>query len=115
MNLNDEQKNKAIELRDNLAKDFDPKKAKEFIDNNEAKSWYNDFKLLYEMLTDPNYTLSNSTKLIIMGALAYVILPFDVIPDFIPIIGWIDDAFVLSMTINSVKDEIDRYKREKSE
>ena len=37
MSLNEEQKNKAIELRDKLAKEFDSKKAEEFIENMSSK------------------------------------------------------------------------------
>ena len=115
MGLSEEQKNKAIELRDKLAKDFDKEKAKEFLNDMKSKSWYDDFKLLYEMVTDKSYSISNKTKLIIMGALAYVIFPIDVLPDFIPVIGWLDDIFILNLTIDSIKDEIEAYKRHKIE
>ena len=115
MGLNEAQKNKAIELRDKLAKEFDSKKAKEFIENMKSKSWYEEFKLLYDMVTDNSYIISNKTKLVIMGALAYVIFPVDVIPDFIPVIGWLDDMFVLNLTIDSIKEEIEAYKRHKIE
>ena len=80
------------------------------MDQNRNKSWYEDFALLYKMIRDKEYKLDNKTKLVIAGALAYVVLPVDIIPDFIPIIGWIDDAFVLGFTIKSLREEIDRYK-----
>ncbi len=35
-------------------------------------------------------------KLVLMGALGYVILPFDFMPDVIPGLGWIDDAAVIT-------------------
>jgi Protein of unknown function (DUF1232) len=34
-------------------------------------------------------------KLVGVAAVAYLIWPFDLIPDFIPFIGWLDDAGVL--------------------
>ena len=111
MGLNREQKKKALELRDKLIKDFDPQKAKEFLETMQSKSWFKDFELLYKMITDKNYSISSKTKMVIMGALAYVILPIDILPDFIPVIGWIDDIFVLNMTIDSISEEIENYKK----
>jgi uncharacterized membrane protein YkvA (DUF1232 family) len=34
-------------------------------------------------------------KAMLVGALAYVVLPFDVIPDFLPLIGEVDDVVIL--------------------
>jgi uncharacterized membrane protein YkvA (DUF1232 family) len=36
------------------------------------------------------------------GALAYFILPFDVIPDYLPVIGFTDDAAVLATALRLV-------------
>jgi len=38
----------------------------------------------------------------LMGALAYFVLPFDFIPDMLPIIGFTDDAAVLATAIRLV-------------
>ena len=35
--------------------------------------------------------------LIIAGTLLYLFSPFDISPDFLPIIGWIDDGAVLAL------------------
>ena len=108
--LDESQRHKALILRDELAKSFDEEQAETFIEKNEGRSWYQDFMLLYQMFKDKAYTLDTKTKLTIAGALAYVILPVDIIPDFLPIVGWLDDAFVLGFTINSLSEEIQRYK-----
>jgi uncharacterized membrane protein YkvA (DUF1232 family) len=53
-------------------------------------------------------------KLTLMGALAYFILPIDVIPDFLPIIGYTDDAAVLALAIKIVGDHITAEHRQKA-
>ena len=45
-------------------------------------------------------------KTLIIGALGYLILPVDLIPDFIPVVGWTDDLAALLAVIKMVKDYI---------
>jgi uncharacterized membrane protein YkvA (DUF1232 family) len=42
----------------------------------------------------------------LVGALAYFILPFDAIPDFLPVLGFTDDAAVLATAIKLVASHI---------
>jgi uncharacterized membrane protein YkvA (DUF1232 family) len=42
----------------------------------------------------------------LIGALAYFILPFDFIPDFLPVLGFTDDAAVLATAIRLVATHI---------
>ena len=42
----------------------------------------------------------------LIGALAYFVLPFDVIPDMLPVIGFTDDAAVLATALNLVAAHI---------
>jgi uncharacterized membrane protein YkvA (DUF1232 family) len=44
-------------------------------------------------------------KATLLGAVAYFVLPMDAIPDFIPVIGYTDDAAVLA-AIKVVSDHI---------
>jgi len=105
------QQKKSVELRDILAEEFDEQEAEEFASEHQDSSWYDDFVLLLKMMTTDGYSISNKTKLIIAGTLAYVVLPIDVIPDFIPVVGWLDDAFVLGLAMTTLKDEIEKFKQ----
>lgn len=111
MELDKEKQQKAIELSRKLAKKYDPIETEVFLEDHKDESWYDDFILLYKMITDRNFKLSGKTKLAIAGALAYLVSPLDIIPDLIPVIGWIDDIFVLNFVKNSIKNDIDRYKK----
>jgi uncharacterized membrane protein YkvA (DUF1232 family) len=45
-------------------------------------------------------------KAALLGALAYFVLPFDAIPDVLPMIGFTDDAAVLATAIRLVTSHI---------
>ena len=109
--ISKEQQNKSLEIRDSLAEDFNEKEAEDFASAHKDNSWYEDFMLLFKMITTSDYAISNKTKLIIAGTLAYVVLPIDVIPDFIPVVGWLDDAFVLGLAMTTLSDEIEKFKK----
>ena len=60
------------------------------------------------------YKMSLVTVLILILSIAYVIFPFDVIPDFIPVIGWIDDGLILYLVLKRLSMETQRYNRYKA-
>lgn len=47
--------------------------------------------------------------LIVIAAIIYFVSPFDVIPDYLPVLGHIDDAFVVSLALKSVRTELDAF------
>jgi uncharacterized membrane protein YkvA (DUF1232 family) len=51
-------------------------------------------------------------KAVLIGAIAYFILPTDLIPDYIPVIGYTDDAAVLAAAIKLVASNITPDHRE---
>ena len=68
--------------------------------------------LLYYTLESRN--VSKTDKAIIIGALGYFILPLDVIPDYIPFIGYTDDMTILYYAYKRVKTNINDHIREKA-
>ena len=48
----------------------------------------------------------------LLGALAYFVLPFDFMPDMLPILGFTDDAAVLATAIRMVASNITTEHRE---
>jgi uncharacterized membrane protein YkvA (DUF1232 family) len=53
-----------------------------------------------------------SVKAVLVGALAYFVLPADAIPDVLPVIGFTDDAAVLAAAVKLVADHIRPLHRE---
>ncbi len=47
-------------------------------------------------------------KLMLAGVIAYVMMPLDIIPDFIPIIGHVDDLVVVVLGLNMLLNDIDQ-------
>ena len=45
-------------------------------------------------------------KAALLGALAYFVLPFDVIPDMMPLLGFADDAAVMATALRLVASHI---------
>jgi uncharacterized membrane protein YkvA (DUF1232 family) len=52
---------------------------------------------------------------VLLGALAYFVLPFDAIPDMLPLIGFTDDGAVLATTIRLVAAHIRPRHRQAAE
>jgi uncharacterized membrane protein YkvA (DUF1232 family) len=48
----------------------------------------------------------------LIGALAYFVLPFDVIPDMLPVLGFTDDAAVLATALKLVSSHLRPEHRE---
>ena len=50
------------------------------------------------------------TIAVLVGSLAYVVAPLDLIPDVIPIIGWSDDCLALAGALSFAKMDLEEYK-----
>ena len=68
---------------------------------------------LYALFKDSvkgDYKLHTANIAMIGGGLLYFILPADLIPDFIPLVGYLDDLAILTTIMNSLKGELNAYR-----
>lgn len=68
------------------------------------KTIYYSLLLFY---TAKNPAVPKSSKMIIVGALSYLIFPVDLIPDFVPVVGLADDGAVIAAAVYKVMSHID--------
>ncbi|HLR10297.1 MAG TPA: YkvA family protein [Sporosarcina sp.] len=61
--------------------------------------------ILYYAAKSPH--IPKSTKMIVVGALCYLFLPIDLIPDFIPVVGLADDSAVIAAAVYKMMSQID--------
>jgi uncharacterized membrane protein YkvA (DUF1232 family) len=52
--------------------------------------------------------VSRWRKLALAASLVYVVVPFDVVPDAIPLVGWLDDLGVVSMALTAMLADVRR-------
>jgi uncharacterized membrane protein YkvA (DUF1232 family) len=74
-----------------------------------VKSMIGKVKTLYAMMRDKEFAMAWSSKTMVIAGLLYFISPVDFLPDVIPVLGYIDDAFVISLVMNALTSEIEKY------
>ena len=109
-------KNKAEEL----LKDKDKEKEKinqafekANINRSQLEEVWNNLQLLFSVVKDylnGNYKeIPTGSMVAILACLLYFLSPIDLIPDFIPLIGYIDDVFVIALVIDQVHSDLKKY------
>ncbi|MBR1588503.1 MAG: DUF1232 domain-containing protein [Kiritimatiellae bacterium] len=68
------------------------------------------YDLVSDAVTGRYKGVSKSTLALLAGGLAYLALPIDLVPDIIPVVGWADDAAVLTWIFTRCADEFKKYK-----
>ena len=61
--------------------------------------------LLKRLLSDPR--VPRKSKLILGGTVLYLISPIDVVPDFVPGLGQLDDVVVALLALHSILNRVD--------
>ena len=75
---------------------------------------FSDVMDLYSLTKDAvrgSYRTHPVNLSMIAGGLLYFIIPTDLIPDFIPVAGLLDDVALLTVIINSLQGELKRYRK----
>jgi uncharacterized membrane protein YkvA (DUF1232 family) len=56
--------------------------------------------LVHRLLHDPR--VPRRRKLLLVGLIGYLALPFDIVPDFIPVAGQLDDVIIVVLVLRQV-------------
>jgi uncharacterized membrane protein YkvA (DUF1232 family) len=118
----EQQAKEELEKRARMVKDEDVRRVlareqeirEKFEGNGPLGKFIGDLKLLFGIVGDywngayrevPWYTIAA-----IVAALLYVLSPVDMIPDFIPVFGYLDDAAVVAWCLYLVRTDLSIYK-----
>jgi uncharacterized membrane protein YkvA (DUF1232 family) len=66
------------------------------------------FRALGRFFRDPSASLGG--KVFVVLALVYVISPLDLIPDVVPVLGWLDDLGVIAIALGYLGRVLERYR-----
>ena len=86
-----------------------------FRHNDSMRGYLDKAKSMFSLIRDywnGNYRqVPWKTIAAVTGALLYVLMPLDLIPDFIPVAGFLDDAGVIAACLALVSDDLVDYEK----
>ena len=63
-------------------------------------------RLIARLVRDP--LLPRTAKIALAAAMVYLASPIDLIPDFFPVIGYLDDVLVAALLVDGILNWVDR-------
>jgi uncharacterized membrane protein YkvA (DUF1232 family) len=63
-------------------------------------------RLVTRLVGDP--VLPRAVKIALAAALVYLASPLDLVPDFIPFLGYLDDALLAAVLVDGILNHVDR-------
>lgn len=78
----------------------------------QVKDFMKTFIRLVKAYSNGSYrAVSNKSLLIGVGVLIYLVTPIDIIPDFIPVLGMLDDISLMAWFIDAFEKEITNFRQ----
>ena len=63
-------------------------------------------RLLWGLISDGRVAMLD--KMLVAGAIAYIVMPLDIIPDFVPFLGEVDDVYLLLLAVRRLMENAGR-------
>ncbi|WP_440224627.1 YkvA family protein [Dokdonella sp. MW10] len=64
---------------------------------------------MIQLVADEGYGLPDEDRKRVLSCLAYFADPHDIIPDNVPVIGFLDDAIMIELCVRELRPEIEAY------
>ena len=93
-----------IEKADALLTQITASEVPEFV-----RERFHRLRILIGMLVDKEWALEDEERRNVLDALAYFANPHDLIPDGVPVLGFIDDAIMVELVAQELQHEIEAY------
>jgi uncharacterized membrane protein YkvA (DUF1232 family) len=61
------------------------------------------------MVEDERWAIPRDVRKRVLGALAYFVQPQDMIPDDVPVLGFLDDAIMIELIVRELRHDIEAY------
>lgn len=82
---------------------------------NKAKDAYHIYKNrksllnMFKAVRQGKFKMTLFTYIVMILGLVYTFVPTDLLPDFIPVIGWVDDGILLFLVLQQLRKELGKY------